>query len=190
MKKRINSIKRTYSERLKYFRHKNDMTQMQLGMALGNPEGSADVRIAQYETGGRSPGQETADEIAAVFHVDPRAVTVPDMSLEDTMHYLFALEDRHGVKPYISRDRSFVGLDFSECDTGLRERIEEWYSTMRFLEDKSYGSVVYDAYRYCYPCNSRYRQPNQNYIEIIEKLSAPSGANHPGLPERSNNHKR
>ena len=188
--KKINSIKRTYSERLKYFRRKNGMTQMQLGMALGNPEGSADVRIAQYETGGRSPGQETADEIAAVFHVDSRALTVPDMSLEDTLHYLFALEDRHGIKPYMSRDRSFVGLDLSECDTGLRERIEEWCSVMRFLEDKSYGSVIYDAYRYCYPYNSRYRQPNQNYIEIIEKLSAPSGADRSGSPERSTSRKR
>ena len=42
-------------ERIHFFRILRGMTQKYLGMALGFPEKSADVRLAQYETGSRTP---------------------------------------------------------------------------------------------------------------------------------------
>ena len=42
-------------ERIHFFRLLRGMTQKYLGMALGFPEKSADVRLAQYETGSRTP---------------------------------------------------------------------------------------------------------------------------------------
>ena len=38
-------------ERIHFFRLLRGMTQKYLGMSLGFPEKSADVRLAQYETG-------------------------------------------------------------------------------------------------------------------------------------------
>ena len=48
-------------ERIRYFRNKRGMTQKYLGTAVGFPEKSADVRLAQYESGTRSP-KVRADE--------------------------------------------------------------------------------------------------------------------------------
>ena len=42
-------------ERIHFFRTMRGMTQKYLGMLLGFPEKSADVRLAQYETGSRTP---------------------------------------------------------------------------------------------------------------------------------------
>ena len=42
-------------ERIHFFRLLRGMTQKYLGRALGFPEKSADVRLAQYETGSRTP---------------------------------------------------------------------------------------------------------------------------------------
>ena len=41
------------SERIHFFRLMRGMTQKYLGTAIGFPEKSADVRLAQYETGTR-----------------------------------------------------------------------------------------------------------------------------------------
>ena len=42
------------SERIHFFRLMRGMTQKYLGTAIGFPEKSADVRLAQYETGNAS----------------------------------------------------------------------------------------------------------------------------------------
>lgn len=47
------------SERIHFFRTMRGMTQKYLGMALGFPEKSADVRLAQYENGSRTPKADT-----------------------------------------------------------------------------------------------------------------------------------
>ena len=41
-------------ERIHFFRLLRGMTQKYLGTAVGFPERSADVRLAQYETGSRN----------------------------------------------------------------------------------------------------------------------------------------
>ena len=44
----------TFGRKLKHLRQKNHLTQEELGIALGFPEDSADVRIAQYEADARN----------------------------------------------------------------------------------------------------------------------------------------
>ena len=48
------------------------MTQKQLGMAVGFDEKSADVRIAQYESGTRTPKQALVELLAEALDVNPR----------------------------------------------------------------------------------------------------------------------
>ena len=68
-------------------------------MAVGFPEKSADVRLAQYETGTRSPKADLTAELAKVLEVSPQALNVPDIdSYTGLMHTLFALEDIYGLK--------------------------------------------------------------------------------------------
>jgi len=44
-------------ERIRYIRNLRGMTQKQLGVAVGFGEKTADVPIAQYESGTRTPRQ-------------------------------------------------------------------------------------------------------------------------------------
>ena len=70
----------TFGEKLRYLRQKNNMTQKQLGIAVGFPENTADVRIAQYETNARMPREEQLKKIAQVLGVQKEILTVPVLS--------------------------------------------------------------------------------------------------------------
>ena len=85
-------------ERIRFFRTKKGMTQKFLGMTVGFPERSADVRMAQYETGSRTPKADLTKTLAGVFDVSPSALTIPDIDTDiGLMHTLFALEDIRGL---------------------------------------------------------------------------------------------
>ena len=66
-------------ERIHFFRLLRGMTQKYLGMTLGFPEKSADVRLAQYETGSRTPKADLTAALAQVLDVSPHALSVPDI---------------------------------------------------------------------------------------------------------------
>ena len=86
-------------ERIHFFRLLRGMTQKYLGMALGFPDKSADVRLAQYETGSRTPKADLTAALAQVLDVSPHALSVPDIdSYVGLMHTLFTLEDNYGLK--------------------------------------------------------------------------------------------
>ena len=42
-------------ERIRFIRNLKGMTQKWLGIAVGFPEKTADIRMAQYESGARTP---------------------------------------------------------------------------------------------------------------------------------------
>ena len=56
-------------KRIHFFRLLRGMTQKYLGMALGFPEKSADVRLAQYETGSRTPQADLTAAMAEILDV-------------------------------------------------------------------------------------------------------------------------
>ena len=59
-------------ERIHFFRLLRGMTQKYLGTAVGFPERSADVRLAQYETGSRKPKADLTAALAQVLDVSRR----------------------------------------------------------------------------------------------------------------------
>ena len=84
-------------ERIHFFRLMRGMTQKYLGTAVGFPERSADVRLAQYETGTRKPKAELTSALAQALNVAPQALDVPDIdNYIGLMHTLFTLEDIYG----------------------------------------------------------------------------------------------
>ena len=62
----------TFGRKLKYLRQKKHLTQKELGITLGFPEDSADVRIAQYD--------ENLDKIAKILGMQIDILTVPVLS--------------------------------------------------------------------------------------------------------------
>jgi transcriptional regulator with XRE-family HTH domain len=75
------------------------MTQKALGVAVGFPESSADVRIAQYESGARTPKRELLCQLAAPLGVSPSQLTVPRIkNSEELCSLLAALEDECGIE--------------------------------------------------------------------------------------------
>ena len=74
-------------ERIHFIRTLRGMTQKYLGMMVGFSEKTADVRMAQYETGARTPKADLTAELARVLDVSPRALDVPDIdSYDGLMH--------------------------------------------------------------------------------------------------------
>ena len=66
-------------ERIRFIRNLRGMTQKWLGMAVGFPERAADVRMAQYESGTRTPKENLVNELARVLEVSPSALDVPNI---------------------------------------------------------------------------------------------------------------
>ena len=67
-------------------------------MLVGFPERSADVRLAQYETGSRKPKAELTAALTQALDVAPQALDIPDIDSQiGLMHTLFALEDIYGL---------------------------------------------------------------------------------------------
>jgi len=86
-------------ERIRFFRNLKGMTQKYLGIQVGFPERTADIRMAQYESGSRTPKSELTNNLAEVFDVSTMALTVPNIeSYNGLMHTLFAVEDLYGLK--------------------------------------------------------------------------------------------
>ena len=85
-------------ERIHHFRLLRGFTQKYLGQQLGFSDSQADVRIAQYEKGARSPKEKYLNALADIFEVSPHALAVPDIdSYVGLMHTLFTLEDLYGL---------------------------------------------------------------------------------------------
>lgn len=84
----------TIGERIHFFRILRGMTQKYLGTLIGFPEKSADVRLAQYETGIRTPKSDITYALANALDVSPQALDIPDIDSDiGLMHTFFALED-------------------------------------------------------------------------------------------------
>ena len=85
-------------ERIRFFRNLRGMTQKYLGQVIGFPEKTADIRMAQYESGSRTPKAELTENLASALGVSPLALSVPDIdSYLGLMHTLFTLEDLYGL---------------------------------------------------------------------------------------------
>ena len=86
-------------ERIRHIRNLRRMTQKQLGLAIGFDDKTADIRIAQYESGTRTPKEKLLADIATALEVSPRALDLPDIdSYLGLIHTLFALEDLYGLQ--------------------------------------------------------------------------------------------
>ena len=59
----------TFGRKLNHLRQKNHLTQKELGIALGFPEDSTDIRITQYEATTRKPLDEILVKLDKILGV-------------------------------------------------------------------------------------------------------------------------
>ena len=141
-------------ERIRFIRNLRGMTQKYLGTLVGFPEKTADIRMAQYEAGTRTPKEDLTKALAGALEVSPLALDIPDIdSYLGLMHTLFALEDRYGLT-IEDRDGEVV---FRIDPRRGREaaRISEMVYAWAPVAEKYHAGEItkeeYDKWRYNYP---------------------------------------
>lgn len=141
-------------ERIHFFRNLRGMTQKYLGMMVGFPERSADIRLAQYESETRTPKAEIMEKLASVLDVSPKAIDLPDIdSYIGLMHTFFALEDRYGLKIGEIDGELCLRLDKSKGSDylNLLDMFTSWQKESDKLEAGEITKEEYDQWRYKYP---------------------------------------
>jgi len=66
-------------DNIRRMRNLKGMTQKELGRAIGFDDRTADVRVAQYESGTRTPKANLINDLSRVFDVSPNVLTSPDI---------------------------------------------------------------------------------------------------------------
>ena len=141
-------------ERIRFFRNLRGMTQKYLGQVVGFPEKTADIRMAQYESGSRTPKAELTENLAGALGVSPLALSVPDIdSYLGLIHTLFALEDIYGLKIDKLDDEVCIRLDKNRGTSyiSLFERFTAWQKEAEKYRNGEISKEEYDRWRYTYP---------------------------------------
>lgn len=141
-------------ERIRFIRNIRGITQKYLGILVGFSEKTADVRMAQYESGSRTPKAELVEKVAEVLDVSPNALNVPNIdSYVGVMHTLFALEDLYGLKIDRLNDEICIRVNrqngsLYQTMTGL---LKPWEEIAHKYRNGEISREEYDHWRYYYP---------------------------------------
>ena len=161
-------------ERIHFFRLLRGMTQKYLGMSLGFPEKSADVRLAQYETGSRTPKADLTAALAEVLDVSPHALSVPDIdSYVGLMHTLFTLEDRYGLTVGTGENGVSLRVDPRKGRDAaeLFKMLTAWAEQSEKYHNGDINRDEYDKWRYNYPkfdeTSGFVKVPSQNFSDAM-----------------------
>lgn len=141
------------SKRIRFFRRLRGMTQKQLGVAVGFPEKTADVRMAQYEMGARTPKAGLREQLANTLGVSANALAIPDVdSPVGLMHTLFALEDIYGFQITDSPEGLCLRLNEASLPRSgeLRMALLMWHTLRQEMEAGILAKAEYDQWRYNY----------------------------------------
>ena len=163
-------------ERIRFIRNLRGMTQKYLGTLVGFPEKTADIRMAQYEAGSRTPKEDLTKALAHALEVSPLALDIPDIdSYLGLMHTLFALEDRYGLT-IEARDGEVVfriaprkGKDAAR----VSEMVYAWAPVAEKSRAGDISKEEYDKWRYNFPqyddTQIRAKVPSQEFSDAMVK---------------------
>lgn len=154
----------TVGERIKYARKMRELTQKELGLRIGFDENTADVRVAQYESGTRTPKMDILSKIAEVLDVNIDSLREP--TLEDTtsfLHLLFNLEmdakQRHtnnfsivSVPDDTFKEQTHPAIQF--YNHLLEDFLLEWQLRRIELRNGTITKEEYDEWMFNFPATS------------------------------------
>ena len=141
-------------ERIRFFRNLRGMTQKYLGTVVGFPEKTADIRMAQYESGSRTPKADLTENLAGVLGVSPLALSVPDIdSYLGLIHTLFTIEDRYGLTVEKTDNGVSMRVDPRKGKDAaeLSEMLNAWAKQAEKYHNGDISREDYDKWRYNYP---------------------------------------
>lgn len=153
-------------ERIRFFRNRKGWTQRELGVKLGFSERTADVRVAQYESGKRAPKEPMIKDLSRIFDVDALALTVPDIDTDyRLMHTLFALEDTYGLTIAMLDGEVCLKMDLNhpKYSMSLHKDLRSWNTVKTRLRNGSMTQESYDHWKYTFPADRA--------AELKERLS-------------------
>lgn len=145
-------------ERIRFIRNLRGMTQKMLGIKVGFDKRNADVRMAQYESGTRTPKENLVNTLAEALEVSPKALTVPEIdSYIGLMHTFFALEDLYGIKVGEIDGELCLRLDKSKDTTylSLLDMFSAWQHEAEKFRNGEITKEEYNTWRYNYPSIQR-----------------------------------
>ena len=161
-------------ERIRFFRNLRGMTQKYLGTVVGFPEKTADIRMAQYESGSRTPKADLTENLAGVLGVSPLALSVPDIdSYLGLMHTLFTLEDRYGLTIEKGENGVSMRVDPHKGKDAavLSEMLNAWAEQSEKYRNGDISREDYDKWRYYYPkydeTSGYVRVPSQGLSDML-----------------------
>jgi len=130
------------------------MTQKYLGMIIGFDEKTADVRVAQYESGKRTPKENVVNELSRALDISQLALTVPDIdSYYGLMHTLFACEDIYGLR--VNNIDGELCLTLNRNNNAsfhtMFDMFSVWQQEAQKLKNGEISKEEYDTWRYNYP---------------------------------------
>lgn len=145
-------------DRIKRIRNLRGLTQKELGLAIGYDDNTADVRVAQYESGTRTPKEDTLRKIADVLDVNYRAIYEPTLyAAEDVMYTLFELDEHYAgtsiyevedkSDPYYTEKHMAVSFNVKILDDFLAE----WQQRKKDLADGIISKAEYMEWKLNWP---------------------------------------
>ena len=141
-------------ERIRFIRNLRGMTQKYLGIMAGLPEKTADIRMAQYEAGTRTPKEDLTQSLANALGVSPLALNTPDIdSYLGLMHTLFTLEDRYGLTIETREGEVLFHIDplKGQDAAQINQMVCAWAPVMEKYRSGEISKEEYDDWRYNYP---------------------------------------
>lgn len=145
-------------ERIRFIRNLRGMTQKWLGQAVGFPQKTADIRMAQYESGSRTPKEDLVKALAGVLEVSPLALNIPDIDSNlGFIHTLFAVEDIHGARAEKQGDEVHIVFDGSKrtMDDSIFKMLSAWADQSAKLRNGEISKEQYDRWRYTFPAEDK-----------------------------------
>lgn len=140
--------------RIKRFRQLRNFTQKELGVQLGYSERNADIRVAQYETGKRTPKEDVVNGIAFRLNVSPEAIKIPDIETHHGfMFTLFEFEELFGLTIDKADGMPYLRLDKypCSCNSSIKELLNDWYNYKAKLDSGEISMEEYAEWKATWP---------------------------------------
>lgn len=161
-------------ERIRFIRNLRGMTQKWLGQAVGFPQKTADIRMAQYESGSRTPKDDLVKSLADVLEVSPLALKVPDIDSDlGFIHTLFAIEDIHGIRAEKQGEEIHIVFDGSKrtMNESIFKMLSAWADQSEKLKTGEISKEQYDHWRYTFPTEDTTQRwakvPSQELSDLL-----------------------
>jgi len=141
--------------KLKNIRVFRGMTQKELGLAVGFNNKTADVRIAQYESGTRVPKEKIAYAIARALKVNPDYLMGPSpYTIEEIIYSLINIDERNIVELEAEERLDKDGDPYRHINISLphlSNYLAEWFEKKEALKNEEISQEEYYEWKINWP---------------------------------------